>query len=361
MAGVFVKSLDQSLWIYSKILPYIRGKNSRVGNEHHIQCPFCNEAVTSSHPSTAMRGYYFIDKQNYYCFRCQEWHTAFELYEKLSGLSRKDLLPEYLEFINKHQRRGTNFSNFLSTSADGFKTFAASGANLQTTMGDNVDRVPIPERMKAPLTERGRKYLESRKIFESPNLPPYAKFYSSVYCSPRSGNKPYEVVVIPWYLDGEVWTYQWRFLDKDVPLPKYGFPKNNGKKIYGIDSISTTFPYIICCEGVFDSLFVKNGIAVGGKSVSDSQRAMLKERFPSHRLVYGFDNDMHGINAMFKSSGNSNDSLIFYWKDVSKGFKDLNDYAVGADFNYFFDEGNVLKHIYNPAHLRLKLNNPFKS
>ena len=72
-----------------------------------------------------------------------------------------------------------------------------------------------------------------------------------------TNDKAYEVIVIPWYIDGREWSYQWRFLDNDIPFAKYGFPKNCGKKIYGIDSISTSFPYIICCEGVFDSLWVK--------------------------------------------------------------------------------------------------------
>lgn len=347
-----VKDLSQSLWIYSKILPYIRCKNSRHGNEHHLQCPFCNEAVTSSHPNTAMRGYYYINEQSYFCHRCREWHTAFELYEKLSGLSRKDLLPEYLDFISKNGKRGMNFSNFLSVSSGDY-------CGKSDGKADEIEYLPIPDRMRNPLTERGRKYLEGRKTFDSPNLPKYAKFYSATYSSKRFGNKTYEVVVIPWYLNGEVWGYQWRFLDSDIPFPKYGFPKGAGKRIYGIDMVDTSFPYLICCEGLFDSLWVKNGIAIGGKSLTDFQRNMLSERFPNHKIVYAFDNDEHGIEAMLKSGGNRIDSLLLYWKDISGGAKDLNEFAVAGHEKHFFDENNILKRIFSPAQLKMKMANPF--
>ena len=346
-----VKDLSQSLWIYSKILPYIRCKNSKHGNEHHLQCPYCNEAVNSSHPSTAMRGYYYINEQSYFCHRCREWHSAFDLYEKLSGLSRKDLLPEYLSFINKNNKRGTNFSNFLSVSADNFKATEEKK--------DEIEYLPIPDRMRNLLTDRGRKYLEDRKIFESPNLPKYAKFYSATYKSKRFDNKPYEVVVIPWYLNGEVWGYQWRFLDKDIPFPKYGFPKGSGKRIYGIDMIDTSFPYLICCEGVFDSLWIKNGIAIGGKSLTEFQKDMISERFPNHKIVYAFDNDDAGIESMLKSGGKNIDALLLYWKNVSDGVKDLNEFAIAGHADYFFNVENIMNHIISPAQLKLKLNNPF--
>lgn len=345
------KDISQSLWIYSKILPYIRCKNSRHGNEHHLQCPYCNEAVNSSHPSTAIRGYYYINEQSYFCHRCREWHSAFDLYEKLSGLSRKDLLPEYLGFIRGQGKRGTNFSNFMSV----------SGCHgIGGTEGEKrLEFLPIPDRMRNELTKRGRKYLEDRKVFRSPNLPKYAKFYSAVYRSKRFDDKPYEVVVIPWYLDGAVWGYQWRFLDSDIPFPKYGFPKGAGKRIYGIDMVDTAFPYVICCEGVFDSLWIKNGIAIGGKSLTEYQRGMLAERFPSHKVVYAFDNDDAGIEAMLKSGKNSADSLLLYWKDIANGAKDLNEFAVAGNETFFFDSVNIMKRLYSTAQLKMKMRNPF--
>lgn len=350
------KNLDQSLWIYSKLIPFIGGKNKRTASEHLLQCPFCDEAHTSSHPWNAMRGCYYIYEQKYYCYRCNCTKSGLELYEKLSGRRYKELLPEYLSFIKSSNKRGVNFSNYLSVSGSDF------GNCIYSENACKEDETnAIPSNMRNELTERGRAYLESRHVFASPNLPKYAKFYSAMFNSKTDGKK-YEVVVIPWYRDGEVWSYQWRFLDSDVPFPKYGFPKDCGKKIYGLDSISPSFPYIICCEGAFDSLWVKNGIAVGGKSVTDYQRNLLKKRFPKHRIVYGFDNDEHGLNAMMKKSVIEDSSaLMFYWKDISDGAKDLNDFAVNGYETFFFDEKNVLDHIVSPLEMKLRFNNPFKT
>lgn len=50
---------------------------------------------------------------------------------------------------------------------------------------------------------------------------------------------------------------------------KYIFPKDSKKLVFGLDNIDVSWPYVICFEGVYDSLFVKNGIATGTKSLSD--------------------------------------------------------------------------------------------
>lgn len=337
---MFTKNIEQSLWIYSQILPFIRGKNKKNGNEHMMQCPFCNEAETS-HKRNAMRGYYYIDNQTYYCFRCDKWATALELYEKLSGLNKEDLIPEYMSFVRNisSNRNGVNYSNYMSLSGGFEKT------NNKTEFEFN----PVPKKLKSHLTERGKEYLSSRKIFESKNLPSYAKFYSSFF------RKKYEVVTIPWYMEGQECYYQWRFLDNDVPYAKYGFPKGLVKKIYGIDMIDANFPYIICTEGVFDSLWIKNGVALGGKVLTEFQKEILEERFPRHKIVYAFDNDTAGIKSMVKQSTENNNSLVFYWKNFAHGNKDLNEFAVNVDTDFFFDEDNVMKCICTPLQLKWKL------
>ncbi len=345
-----IKNVDQSMWLYSNILPYITCKMSRTGNEVHLQCPFCNEAVNSSHPNTAIRGYYYIMTQTYHCFRCGHHTSALKLYEQLSGYSYKTLMDEYMNFIkdSNDNKKGLNLSNFIS------KSYSLSEPLSSNKSDDFLDgAIQIPDKMRNPLTNRGKEYLTNRLIFESPNLPSYAKFYSATY------KKKYEVVVIPWYIDGDEVYYQWRFIDKDVPFPKYGFPKGATKKIYGIDNISTSFPYIICVEGVFDSLWIKNGVAIGGKFLTDVQKEYLSKRFPRHRIVYAFDNDSAGIDGM-KRTAKDKESLIIYWKDVSDGAKDLNEFAIAGHKDYFFDENHIIEHLSTPLQLQLKLNNPFK-
>ena len=49
-----------------------------------------------------------------------------------------------------------------------------------------------------------------------------------------------------------------------------------------------------------------------------------------------------------------------YWKDVSDGAKDLNEFAIAGHKDYFFDENHIIEHLSTPLQLQLKLNNPFK-
>lgn len=59
-----------------------------------------------------------------------------------------------------------------------------------------------------------------------------------------------------------------------------------------------SFPYIFVFEGFYDSVFVKNGIAVGTKAITDYQLSIIKDRYPKHQVVISFDNDESGIQSM---------------------------------------------------------------
>ena len=53
------------------------------------------------------------------------------------------------------------------------------------------------------------------------------------------------------------------------------FPKGKKKLIAGLDNIDISWPYIIVFEGFYDSLFVKNGICSGTKSITDYQLKLI--------------------------------------------------------------------------------------
>ena len=72
---------------------------------------------------------------------------------------------------------------------------------------------------------------------------------------------------------------------------KYIFPKGTKKTIAGLDNIDVSFPYIIVFEGYYDSVFVKNGVCVGTKAITDYQLSLIKQRYPHHQIVISFDND----------------------------------------------------------------------
>ena len=73
-------------------------------------------------------------------------------------------------------------------------------------------------------------------------------------------------LVIPWTKE----YYQERALTKQQEKEegKYLFPPNVDKPIYGLDTIDTNFKYLFLLEGVFDAIWVKNGLAVGSLILS---------------------------------------------------------------------------------------------
>jgi hypothetical protein len=345
------KDIGQSIWLYNQLRPWFPADciEAGTGDQRNVtfSCPFCMEAV-NSHRRNAKRGTYYVYSQRYWCFRCGTSMSGLDLLSKLSHCDVKDILPKYLEFSfsKASSARGMNLSNFSSFSP----TSEISSSGFFDDEAFEIERTPLPDTLKHPLTERGKSYLEGRKVFEAPNLDPNGKFFSSEMTveDPITHVKAtHEQISIPWYYDGSEWYYQRRFLDNVEGYPKYVFPSNTKKKIYGLDMVDTSFPFIICVEGVFDSIWLRNGVAIGGKTMSSYQKWVIQSRFPRHRIVYAFDNDKPGMDAMRKLAKADGKILFLYWKDVSSGNKDLNEFAVNVDTKFFYNPSNIESKLMN--------------
>ena len=72
---------------------------------------------------------------------------------------------------------------------------------------------------------------------------------------------------------------------------------------------------------------------------------MIKERYPKHKIVVSFDNDIAGLSAMARIIKRNEDVLFFKWFDVDTKQKDINDFILANnDINMFTDE-NVLQNM----------------
>ena len=102
-------------------------------------------------------------------------------------------------------------------------------------------------------------------------------------------------------------------------------------------------------EGVYDSLFVKNAIAVGTKSLSDRQEKLIRERYPNHRICLSFDNDKPGLDSTAKAIEKNEDVLFFKWFDDSTPEKDINEKVIAAgDVKLFSSSKRLEKRILTP-------------
>ena len=134
------------------------------------------------------------------------------------------------------------------------------------------------------------------------------------------------------------------------------FPKNSHKLVYGLDNVDLSWPYIIVFEGVYDSLFVKNAIAVGTKSLSDRQKKLIRERYPNHRICLSFDNDKPGLDSTAKAVEKNEDVLFFKWFDDDTPEKDINEKIIAAgDVKLFSSSKRLEKRILTPLQMKMWL------
>ena len=126
---------------------------------------------------------------------------------------------------------------------------------------------------KKPLSDEAKAYLDNRLVTKSP-------FYTNNFYT-WTNKKGNDYILIDWVLNGIDAYFQLNDFKKHGNM-KYIFPKDFKKQIYGLDNVDVSWPYIIVFEGVYDSIFVKNGIAVGTKAITDYQLKLVKERFPHH-------------------------------------------------------------------------------
>lgn len=303
-------------FLNEKVLEFLPHNYVKIGDKLNMRCPICGDSKKSS---TKKRGWYYMKNASFYCFNCSTGMSGIKFLEFISGNSYADIRKEYMKLYLK-----TGKSLSLSASYD-IPSEEPSVFQLQS--------IVKPE-WKQALSDKAKAYLSERKVTEAPFLK--ENLYS---CYTKKGE---EYIMIPWRLNGVDAYFQLNDFQKLHSL-KYIFPKDKKKLLYGLDNIDISWPYIIVFEGVYDSLFVKNGIATGTKSVTDYQLKLIKERFPRHQLVISFDNDKAGITSMVKLLKNGSDFKYFKWFNKNTQQKDINDYIISKGNVNIFTNTSILE------------------
>ena len=308
-------------------MEYLPADRVRVGDKLNFRCPLCGD----SHKSLSKkRGFYYLKNASFFCFNCSTGMSGLKLLQTLSGRDYDDIKREYAKAFAK----------------TGWRTAAAFPAED----ADSVDlmhvRPMLDPSWKKPLSDDARKYLAGRMVDKAPFLREDLFTYQ--------GSKG-EYILIPWVVNGVDAYYQLNDYKKLGSL-KYVFPKGESKLVYGLDNVDLSWPYVIVFEGVYDSLFVKNAVAVGTKSLSDRQEKLIRQRYPSHRICLSFDNDRPGLDSTAKAVEKDEDVLFFKWFDDDTREKDINEkvLAVG-DATLFSSPKSLEKRILTPLQMKMWL------
>ena len=310
-------SYEYIQFLNEKIIEYLPRERVKIGDKINFRCPLCGDSRKSS---TKKRGFWYCNTASFFCFNCSTGMSGIKFLQLLSGSDYEDIKREYLRLFIKS---GSNIG--LSAQYD-----------IPKEEPSIFDMRPMvrPE-WKKPLSDSAKLYLSKRMIFDAPYL--REDFFS---CSGKNG----EYILIPWIVNGIDAYYQLNDYQKLGPM-KYIFPKNSKKLLYGLDNIDVTWPYIICFEGVYDSLFVKNAIACGSKAITDYQLKLIKERYPEHQVCVSFDNDVPGISAMAKYIEKGLDVKFFKGFNRNTTAKDINDYVISENNARLFTNKKALERL----------------
>lgn len=295
-------SYDHVLFLREKLPMYLPSGWKDVGGKWHGRCPFCGDSRKNAWKA---RGWVYMNTDcSYYCFNCGISMSGIKLLEALAGADYDAIKKEYVKLFLK-SGLSSHLSSFTTVPKDEPTVF-------------EMNRIVDPS-WKHKLSKDAHDYLKNRKVLDAPFLREDLFSYFA-----KNGE---EYIMIPWVVNGVDAYYQLNDFKKLHSL-KYIFPKDKKKLLYGLDNIDPCWPFIICFEGVFDSLFVKNGIATGTKAITEYQVRLIKERFPRHTICISFDNDESGMMSMVKMIRRDDDFKFFKWFRPETEEKDINDYIL---------------------------------
>lgn len=288
-------SYEYLQFINEKVLEYLPHDRVRVGDKVNFRCPLCGDGTHHK-----KRGWYYTSNASYYCFNCSTGMSGIKFLQFLSGQDYDDIKREYARLFIR-SGLNTGLSSHYEVPNSEPKLFELKQA--------------VKPEWKSPLSKDALEYLGKRMVTSAPFLK--EDLYS---CQCRMG----EYILIPWIVNGVEAYYQLNDYKKLGQL-KYVFPKNSKKLLYGLDNVDMSWPYIICFEGVYDSLFVKNAVACGTKSITDYQMRLISERYPNHQICVSFDNDEPGITAMARFIERGSDVKFLKWFGKGTCVKDINE------------------------------------
>ena len=302
--------------IVSKYATDVKNNNEE---EVHMRCPLCGDSKKSKYKA---RGHYYKKTGSYYCFNCNEFMPGLKFASLISGLDEKYIL-----------------SKFNRSYLDQMIVGMGLAKPTKKTEKLITDPNPIVYPRVRDLNDAELAYLAIRRITELP-------FFKDLDINGITA-KQGDFIFIPWMFDKKLVNYQIHNYNKYLTIPKYLFSKHGVKPIYGLDRIDESYKKLVIFEGVFDSLFIKNGVAVGGKTLTDFQKYVLSNQYSDYEIVLAFDNDKSGISAMMKMFKEADSNYKFFVPNFGS-IKDVNDYVMKtkADLTYiksvdFLEENTI--------------------
>lgn len=287
-------------------------------------CPICREGKSWLKKK---RLFYYPSTNTFYCFNCsRSWNSYTWIYD-VTGMSKEEIYSE----INSG-----NSSKDISNEALEVNTYKKK--QTPTLPYDSININDSQQRVfykNNSFFNKAIDYIKERKLNTAINK-------SSSYYISLTDNFHKNRLCIPYFdINKKIVFYQTRSLDGTEPryLNKIGCDKT----LFGIERIDTELEYIFLFEGPMDAMMVRNGVAVAGLTLTETQKKQLME-YPFHKKIWVLDNiridnaAKEKITKMILSG-----EKVFRWPDLP--YKDFNEWAVKENLDEI-DYNIIVNNIY---------------
>ena len=307
---------------------------SRNNTEIIFRCPICGD---SKRNKLKKRGYFYRKTGTFHCFNCEANMTGYDFLKAICPRDVFDsIIQEYKVLNFDNIVRGKKVDLFAST--QGPRTFEILSPNPSYKYLLDAGWVA------SDLSSEALAYLDSRKIpLESRGMLKSIK---------DSNGREFVLIQYIWD-DNCIYHQLGNFNKYDIKgqgAVKYIFPKDENinfqqKPVFNIGNVDVSHHSIYCTEGVFDSLFLKNGVALGGRNLTEYQYKMLSELYPRHKIVLAFDHDYAGMSSSIKHAEKYPNVLFLDVSDLMEAakVKDLNDFVKATNRADIFMNERFLK------------------
>jgi hypothetical protein len=291
---------------------------------YNASCNICREGKNWL---KKQRLFFYPKTKTFHCFNCSKTWNAVGYISESTGLSFQEILDESKSYDVSFEIKIDNRDKNLKSKKN--PTLPHDSISLL-----NNDQI-VNYYNNNKHVRRALAYIQERRLNTAINKP--LNFYISLTDYIHQNR-----LIIP-FLDQnkKIIFYQSRTLKDEIP--KYLGKYNSEKSLYGIENIDPSFEYIFLFEGPIDAMFVKNGVAMGGLTLSDFQKKQLS-LFPFHEKIWILDNP-----KIDESAKNAITNLILDKQKVFKWFnefKDLNEWAVSMKIDSI-DPQLILNSLYN--------------
>lgn len=291
-----------------------RVKQMRASRVYNFECPICNEGKSRG---KKRRGYYIPEQNTICCHNCHWKSNPIKWIQEVTNKSFYEIKDENSKFYSSAEYIIERSENITKTSS--FSTLPEDSINLYSET--EVSYYINNDKVKSVID-----YCKKRKLFTARNKPDALyfslkdKIYKDSLCFPFFNRQ------------NKIDFFQVR--EMGIPKgSKYRGKLNAEKSIFNVNKIDPNFPYIFMFEGPIDSMFVNNGVALAGVSLTHLQKQMLAE-FPFHQKIWVLDNqhiDNTAKDITLKLLEQGQD--VFIWPKKYSSFKDLNELCCHYDID----------------------------